>query len=167
MAVRKEITIQHGFSQEEITDAVKATLLLLGGCEERSPLIFESDICASWIEWPGFRLTVDVTREGIIKIASESKVPWALFDWGVNREKIKKFVDSLKHTLLISGLDKSKPEAYSSFMLNKSTHIEGRSFSEVVLPFILIFVLTTTIGLILAGAVIFVCIVLMLFLTAI
>lgn len=164
MAVRKEVTVQHGFSQEEITDAVKATLLLLGGCEERSPLIFESDICVTLLEWPGFRLTVDVTRENIIKIASESKVPWALVDSGVNREKIKKFIDSLKHTFLISGLAKSKPEAYSSFMSDKSTHIKSRSFSEIFLPFILIIVLTVAVILILAVGVIFVLIVVLLFL---
>jgi len=138
VTVRKEIIIQHEFSQEEIAEAVKATLHALGGCEESSPFVFESDICTLWTEWPGFWLTVDVTREGIIEITSESKARWALFDFGVNREKIKKFVDSLKNTLSYGGLAKSKPEAYSSFMLHRSTHIEPRSFSEIVLPFVII-----------------------------
>jgi hypothetical protein len=164
VAVRKEITVQHGFSQEEIAEAVKATLLLLGGCEERSPLVFESDVCASWIEWPGFRLTVDVTQEGILEIASESKVPWALSDWGTNREKIKKFIDALKHTFLISGLAKSKPEAYSSFMSDKSTHIENRSFSEIFLPFILIIVIVPCVVGIIAVVVLLVLIAALLFL---
>jgi hypothetical protein len=145
VAVRKEITVQHDFSQEEIAEAVKATLLLLGGCEERSPLTFESDICTTWIEWPGFRLAVDVTGEGILKIASESKVPWALFDWGANREKIKIFIDSLKHTFLISGLAKSKPEAYSSFISDESTHIRssspGHNFFTIFNFFLLVFLL--------------------------
>ena len=56
------------------------------------------------------------------------------------------------------------------FMLNRSTHIEGRSFSEVFLPFILIFTLVVIIvpivfGIIIVG-VIFVFIVVLLFLAA-
>jgi hypothetical protein len=44
MTVRKEAPVQHGFSQEEIAEAVRATLLLLWGCEEPCPGTFESDV---------------------------------------------------------------------------------------------------------------------------
>ncbi|MEE8641120.1 MAG: hypothetical protein V3T41_12000 [bacterium] len=142
MTVRKEVTVQHGFSREEIAEAVTATLLLLWGYKEPSPGTFESDICINLIKWPGDRFTVDITREGIIKIVSESKSRLQLFDFGNNRENIKKFLDALKYTFSTSGLAKSKREGYSSFMSNESTHIKSRSSAENILPNILVTIIT-------------------------
>jgi hypothetical protein len=126
MAVRKEITVQHEFSQEEIAVAVRNTLLLLWGYEERSPGVFESDIGTTWASW-GERFTVDITGEGTIRIVSEPKVSITLFDYGKNQENVKRFLNALKHTFSTSGLAESKPGAYTSFMSDKSTRIRSVS----------------------------------------
>jgi len=132
MGVRKEVTVQHGFSQEEIAEAVKATLLLLWGYEEPRPGTFESDVGTTWMSW-GERFTVDVTREGVIKIVSESKIPTTLFDFGKNRENLKSFLNRLKYTFSSSGFAESKPKAYSSFTSDESTHVRSSSPGENIL----------------------------------
>ena len=114
MAVRKELTIPHGFSQEEITKAVKETLRLLWGYEEYPPGLFYSIINMTFQSW-GERVTVDVRKEGIIKIVSESKVSTTVFDWGKNDENLQKVAKGLKYVLSTSGLAESNPEAYSKF----------------------------------------------------
>ena len=126
MAIRKEVTVQHGFSQEEITEAVRATLLSLWGCEEKAPAVFESDIGFSLYSG-GERFTVDIAEEGVIKIASESKLPTTLVDWGKNQGNITKFLGALKETLKASGLAESKREAYSSLIAAESTQIRDAS----------------------------------------
>jgi hypothetical protein len=141
MAVRKEFTVQHGFSQEEIAEAVKATLLLLWGYDETSPGLFASDIGITWVSW-GERFTVDINREGIMEIVSECSFPLQVWDWGKNRENLKIFLNGLKDTFSTSGLAKSNPEAYSSFMSNESTHIKSRSNAEIVLPVVLVVIIT-------------------------
>ena len=163
MTVRKEVTVQHGFSQEEIAEAVKATLLLLWGYEELSPGTFETGIGVTLASW-GERFTVDITREGIIKIASKSKVPTTLFDWGKSRENLKSFLNGLKHTFSTTGLAKSKPEAYSSFISNESTHIRSSTPGENILSMFLLIFLIMIIMLILAGGVALVFVVVLLFL---
>jgi hypothetical protein len=150
MGVRKEVTVQHGFSQEEIAEAVRSTLLSLWGYEERSPGGFESDIGTTWQSW-GERFKVDITREGIIKAVSESKVPTTLFDFGKNRENLKSFLNRLRYTFSSSGFAESKPEAYSSFMSNESTHVRSSSPGENILSMFLLFFLILIIMLILAG----------------
>ncbi len=136
MAVRKEVTVQHGFSQEEIAEAVKATLLRSWGYEELSPGTFESDIGWTWGSW-GEWFTVDITREGIIKIASKSKVPTTLFDFGKNQKNLKRFLNALKRTFSTSGQAKSKPEAYTSFISDERTHIRSPTPGENMLSFFL------------------------------
>jgi hypothetical protein len=125
MAIRKEATVQHGFSQEEITEAVKATLESLWGCRKKAPGVFESDVGFSLVSW-GERVTVDVRKEGIVEIASESKLPTTLVDWGKNLENLSKVLDGLKDALSASGLAEAKPEAYELFLSNEPINI-GRS----------------------------------------
>jgi hypothetical protein len=166
MGVRKEVTVQHGFSREEIGEAVKATLLLLWGYEEPSPGTFKSDIRWTWSE-SGKWFTVDITREGIIKIASESKLRTQLVDLtDSNRENIKEFLNALKRTFSRTGLAKSKPEAYASFISDESTHIRSSTPGEIVTRFLLFGFLIMIIMLILAGGVALVFVVALLFLVA-
>ena len=118
MAIRKEVTVKHGFSREEITEVVKATLALLWGYEETSPGIFESNIRAVCLD-PVWLFTVDVSADGIINVASERKVPFTPFQSAErehHRKIIKRFFDSLKHTCSTTGLAKSKPEAYGKLI---------------------------------------------------
>lgn len=137
MTIRKEATVQHGFSQEEIAEAARAALKSLWGCEEKSPAVFESDIGFSLNSW-GERFTVDLAEEGVIKIASESKLPTTLVDWGKNQGNITKFLDALKGSLTASGLAESKREAYSSLIAAESAQIRDAStrregFSTILL----------------------------------
>jgi len=98
----------------------------------------------------GERFTVDVTREGIIKIASKSKVPTTLFDFGKNQENLKSFLNRLKYTFSTSGLAKSKPEAYASFVSNESTHIRSSTPGENILSlFVMMIFLFVSITLVL------------------
>jgi hypothetical protein len=112
VAIRKELTIEHGFSQAEITGAVKTTLQSLWGGKESSPGVFTSDIGMTLWSF-GTLFTVDLAEAGVIKIASETKLPTALVDFGTNRGNIDKFLRALKETLAANGLADAKPEAYS------------------------------------------------------
>jgi hypothetical protein len=137
MTVRKEATIQHGFSQEEIAEAARATLESLWGCEEKAPAFFESDIGFTLNSF-GERFTVDIAEEGVINIASESKLPTTLVDWGKNEGNITKFLGALKSTLTAGGLAQSKPEAYSSLVAAENTQVRDASsrregFSTILL----------------------------------
>ena len=126
MAIRKETTIQHGFSQAEITEAVKAALESLWGCREKAPAFFESDIGMTLWSF-GTLFTVDLTEPGVIKIASETKLPTALVDFGTNQGNINKFLDALKETLAAGGLAESKAEAFSSLVAAGSTQVRDAS----------------------------------------
>ncbi|MGD8719867.1 MAG: hypothetical protein PVH29_13735 [Candidatus Zixiibacteriota bacterium] len=126
MAIRKEATIEHGFTQDEITAAVKATLEKLWGCQEKEPALFESDIGMSLNSF-GEVFTVDLTEAGAIKIASETKLPTALTDWGKNQGNIDKFLAALKETLAASGLAESKAEAYASLAEAGTTQVRDAS----------------------------------------
>ena len=145
MAIRKEATVQHGFSQEEITEAVKATLEKLWGYEEKAPAFFESDIGMTLWSF-GTLLTVDLTEAGVMKIASETKLPTALVDFGTNQGNINKFLNAFKETLAASRLAESKPEAYSSFATAENAEVRDASsrregFSVILLVAIIAAVL--------------------------
>jgi hypothetical protein len=145
MAIRKELTVQHGFSQEEIAKAVKAALESLWGCEEKSPAFFESDIGMTLWSF-GMLFTVDLTETRVIKIASETKLPTALVDFGTNQGNINKFLNALKETLAASGLAESKPEVYSSLFAAENTQVRDASsrkegFSVILLVAIIAAVL--------------------------
>jgi len=145
MAIRKELTIEHGFSQEEITEAVKATLEALWGCEEKAPAFFESDIGMTLWSF-GTLFTVDLTEAGAIKIASETKLPTALVDFGTNQGNINKFLGALKEKLAASGLAESKAEAFSSAFGAENTQVRDASsrregFSVILLVAIIAAVL--------------------------
>jgi hypothetical protein len=137
MAIRKEATVRHGFSQEEIAGAVRATLESLWGCEEKSPAFFESDIGMTLWSF-GALFNVDLTEAGVIKIASETKLPTALVDFGTNRGNINKFLNALKETLAAGGLAESKPEAYSSLAAAGNAEVRdassrGEGYSVILL----------------------------------
>ena len=122
MGVTVKATVRHGFSQEEIAEAVRATLTSLWGVGEPDPGIFESNIAAS-LSGSGERVTVDITEEGKIRIVSETVLPVPLYDGGKNEGNIKRFLDALKRTLAANGLAESKPEAYASFLSEEDTYI--------------------------------------------
>ena len=126
MAIRKEAAVQHGFTQDEITAAVKATLESLWGCAEKAPALFESDIGMTLWSF-GTLLTVDLTETGIIKVASETKLPTALVDFGTNQGNINKFLGALKENLAAGGLAESNPEAVSSLATAESVEVRDAS----------------------------------------
>lgn len=139
--------VKHGFSREDIAEAVKATLLLLWGYEEPSPGTFESDVGVRSLSSGGERFAVDITQEGIIQIVSESKAPnrfWPAFVYdNKNRQNVKDFLNALKFSVSTSGLAKSKPEAYSLLLSTgrSTTDIVSRPVSEHILGFILFMVI--------------------------
>jgi hypothetical protein len=137
MTVRKEATIQHGFSQEEAAEAVRATLESLWGCEEKAPGVLESDIGMTLWSF-GTLLTVDLTEAGVIKIASETKLPTALVDFGTNQGNINKFLGALKENLTASGLAESKAEAFSSLAAAENTEVRDASSRREGLSVILL-----------------------------
>ncbi len=126
MAIRKEATVKHGFSRDEITAAVKAALESLWGYQEKAPAVFESDIGMTLWSF-GTLLTVDLTEAGVIKIASGTKLPTALVDFGTNRGNINKFLGALKETLAASGLAESKAEAFSSLAAAENAQVRDAS----------------------------------------
>lgn len=71
MAIVVKTTVIHGFSQEEIAEAVKATHSSLWGFTQPSAAIFETDI-GSGLRSSGERFTVDITEEGTVKIVSKT-----------------------------------------------------------------------------------------------
>lgn len=155
--------VKHGFSQEEIAEAVKATLLLLWGYEEPCPGTFESDVgISSWTSG-GERFTVDITREGIIKIVSESKAPNRFFPAFVydnrNKQNVKDFLNALKFSVSTSGLAKAKPEAYSLLLSTgrSTTDIVSRPVSEHILGFILFMVIMIILAFIIVPLVVVFC----------
>ena len=145
MGVTVKATVQHGFSQEEIAEAVKATLSSLWGFTQPHPAIFESDIGMSFSS-VGERFTIDITEEGTIKTISKTLLPTAVTDGGKNRRNIIDFLNALKQTLSTSGLAASKPEAYSSFISGENTYIgspppTGKAFLSVLLASVVMFCL--------------------------
>lgn len=145
MAIRKEATVQHGFTQDEITEAVKATLESLWGFQEKAPGVLESDIGMTLWSF-GTLFTVDLTEAGVIKVASETKMPTALVDFGTNQGNINKFLNALKETLAASGLAESKPEAFSSLAAAEGAEVRDASsrkegFSVILLVAIIAAVL--------------------------
>ena len=129
MGVKAGTTIRHLFTREEIEEAVKAALLLLGGCYEISPRVYRSDIGMTYWSW-GERVTVDVSAEGIMKIASESTFSPTLIDYGKNKENVSKVLNGLKYAFMTSGLAKSNPEAYSAFLSDENANISSPSSGE-------------------------------------
>ena len=145
MAIRKEATVQHGFTQEEIAEAVRATLESLWGYQEKAPAFFESDIGMTLWSF-GTLFTVDLTEAGVIKVASETKMPTALVDFGTNQGNINKFLNALKEALAASGLAESKREAFSSLAAAEGAEVRDASsrkegFSVILLVAIIAAVL--------------------------
>ncbi len=122
MGVTVKATVRHGFTQEEIAEAVAAALDSLWGFGKPDVRIFESNIGSS-LSNSGERFTVDITEEGTIKIISETVLPVPVFDGGKNERNIKAFFGALKRGLSARGLEKSKPEAYASFLSKEDTYV--------------------------------------------
>ncbi len=129
--------VHHGFSQEEIAEAVGNALLTLWGYEERSPGTYEAAIGGAALTTGGERFSVDIAEEGLIKIYSESNPPNRLWPGAVydnkNRQNVKDFLLALKLSLVASGLAKSKPEAYSLLLSTgrSDTDIASRAYTPI------------------------------------